>query len=70
MREMVERDDGRNSCELAGGLYERCCLCGKVTDVLVSESVQLRRHYVQGVGQLCPDCCWEVYRTDDLRAVM
>lgn len=70
MRGREARDDARAPREPAGGQYERCCLCGRVTEVQVSEPVQLRRHYVQGVGQLCPDCCWEVYRTDDLRAVM
>lgn len=49
------------------GPYERCCLCGRLTDVCVSEPIQLRRHYVPGAGQPCAACYREVYHTDDLR---
>ncbi len=38
------------------GEYEKCVLCGKKTDVKVSEKVDRREHYVTGVGQLCEKC--------------
>ena len=36
--------------------YEKCVLCGKKTDVKVSEKIDRREHYVTGVGQLCKEC--------------
>jgi len=36
--------------------YEKCVLCGKKTNVKVSENIDHREHYVTGVGQLCEDC--------------
>jgi len=38
------------------GEYEKCVLCGKKTDVKVSEKIDRREHYVTGVGQLCKEC--------------
>jgi hypothetical protein len=38
------------------GEYEYCVLCGKKTDIKVSEKVENRYHYVVGVGQLCEEC--------------
>jgi NADH:ubiquinone oxidoreductase subunit E len=38
------------------GGYEKCVLCGKKTDVKVSEKIDRREHYVTGVGQLCKKC--------------
>ena len=38
------------------GGYEKCVLCGKKTDVKVSEKIDRREHYVTGVGQLCKEC--------------
>ncbi|PTV95047.1 hypothetical protein C8C76_13037 [Halanaerobium saccharolyticum] len=42
------------------GEYEKCVLCGKKTDVKVSEKVDNREHYVTGVGQLCKECYEEL----------
>ena len=36
--------------------YEYCVLCHRETDVKKTEPVGRRRHYVEGEGQLCPDC--------------
>jgi len=38
------------------GGYEKCVLCGKKTDVKISENIDRREHYVTGVGQLCKEC--------------
>lgn len=49
--------------------YEKCVLCGKETDVKFSVPVGERKTYMIGVGQLCPECCMEVYHTADLRDI-
>lgn len=36
--------------------YETCVLCHRQTDVLKSELISRRRYYIEGEGQLCPDC--------------
>ena len=38
--------------------YERCVLCGKITDVPLSLPIDLRDYYVEGSGQLCRGC-WQ-----------
>jgi len=45
-----------NEVKSTSGEYEKCVLCGKKTDVKVSEKVDCREHYVTGVGQLCEKC--------------
>ena len=45
-----------NEVKSTSGEYEKCVLCGKKTDVKVSEKVERREHYVTGVGQLCEKC--------------
>lgn len=47
--------------------FERCVLCGVVTDVPVQMPVSERKCYIPGAGQLCRDC-WELYGSDDLGA--
>ena len=47
--------------------YERCVVCGKLTDVPKSLPVGRRKTYVSGGGQLCKGCCWRIYGTTDLR---
>ena len=45
---------------------ERCVLCGVVTDVPGQMPVSERKCYIPGAGQLCRDCCRELYGSDDL----
>ncbi len=40
--------------------YETCVLCGKSVGVLQSTSVQCRTDYIEGCGQLCPECARNV----------
>lgn len=49
--------------------FERCAACGKLTEVLRVTPIQDRKTYYPGVGQLCADCCRELYHTDDLRKI-
>lgn len=41
--------------------YERCVLCGAMTDIPCSEHIDLRYGYVEGAGQLCRSCYQELY---------
>lgn len=36
--------------------FERCILCGAITDVPISMPIDLRENYEVGVGQICDIC--------------
>ena len=46
--------------------FERCAMCGALTDVPISKPVELRRNYEIGLGQLCMRCAKEM-REEDAR---
>lgn len=35
---------------------DKCVLCGKETEYCKDMNVDFRKHYIRGVGQLCPEC--------------
>lgn len=37
-------------------IFERCVLCGKQTHIPVDTPIAARQGYIEGIGQLCPDC--------------
>jgi len=39
---------------------EKCVLCGAETNVPVNLHIDLRKNYVEGVGQLCDDCAKKI----------
>ncbi len=39
-----------------GPQYEICVYCGVTTNVLVGLSIDCRKNYVRGCGQLCEKC--------------
>lgn len=41
--------------------FEECVLCHKITAVRIGTIIEMREHYVKGVGQLCVKCYQEVY---------
>ena len=45
--------------------YETCIVCGNPLDILKSNSVYLREHYVRGCGQLCADCYTRMMRLQE-----
>ena len=53
---MLERKDDRCFSE-----YENCVLCGKRTEILRKTPTHSRENYIEGCGQLCPECSKEVY---------
>lgn len=46
---------------------ERCVLCGRILNVSVDLPISERKTYVETSGQLCEECCWEVYGTNWLQ---
>ena len=36
--------------------FERCVICGKTTNILVSTPIEMRENYEIGMGQVCVDC--------------
>lgn len=45
--------------------YEKCVLCGMVTHVKKSVSVENRRNYIYGAGQICKNCAEKMKETDN-----
>lgn len=43
------------------GEYERCIMCGELTNVLISMPIDLRKNYEVGLGQLCEKCAQDQY---------
>lgn len=41
---------------------DHCVLCGKDTGIPKDEHVNNRRNYVEGAGQLCPECYGGTYQ--------
>ena len=40
---------------------DKCISCGKETEYLVSTHIDYRKYYVEGAGQLCKDCYFDIY---------
>ena len=39
-----------------------CCVaCGKETEYAKDTHIDARKHYIEGAGQLCPECDAEIY---------
>lgn len=41
--------------------FERCVCCGKATTILKTRDVNRRKEYIEGAGQLCRQCFYEIY---------
>ena len=39
--------------------YERCIICGELTDVPMTMPIEMRENYEIGCGQLCARCAKE-----------
>ncbi len=59
----LERENDNNriekSCE--SGTFEICVSCGKQTDIPREMHISERRFYIEGAGQLCRDCYYQMY---------
>jgi|APGre2960657373_1045057.scaffolds.fasta_scaffold637387_2 hypothetical protein len=43
------------------GKRELCISCGVETEIPVNTPIDFRKNYVEGCGQLCPDCFIRIY---------
>ena len=48
-------------------MNDLCVLCGRETIYGRDVPVTSREHYVEGVGQLCPDCYKKVYGEEEIK---
>ncbi len=39
--------------------YEKCVICGTVTDVMKDTPIAERQEYIEGTGQLCQKCYFD-----------
>ncbi len=44
--------------------FERCIRCGKITNILKSLHIDFRDCYIEGGGQLCPECYYKLLHMD------
>lgn len=42
-------------------MKDKCVRCGKETEYEINSPVEIRRWYVEGSGQLCEKCFYELY---------
>jgi len=42
--------------------YEKCVMCGKELDIPTDRNINLRSHYIEGMGQVCSECYNSVYK--------
>lgn len=42
-------------------VYEICVCCHKKLNITRNEQIEFRPFYIQGAGQLCYDCYYELY---------
>ena len=48
-------------------IYERCVICGELTEVLRETPINERDFYVVGCGQLCFDCYRKTCEASELQ---
>ena len=58
--DMNENVKEKRQCTVPGEM-ERCVLCWELTDVPKDTPVNRRRYYLEGQGQLCAKCYYELY---------
>ena len=42
-------------------MFEKCVLCGTITDVPRNMPISSRHYYVEGCGQVCNVCYKQIY---------
>lgn len=47
--------------------YEHCVMCGKEVQVSIDEDIHLRKHYIEGAGQLCEECYDKIYHNKSIK---
>lgn len=63
---IINLDRKRNRCSRADSAHgmkmERCVLCWHLTNVPQNTPISKRKYYVQGQGQLCENCYYELFK--------
>lgn len=54
--EIYDKEFGQQCREL-----ECCVCCGKMTTVPKTRDINIRKEYIEGSGQLCRQCFYEIY---------
>lgn len=60
-------DDGMKDHGNTEG-YERCVICGKLTEISVSTPIDMRSDYEIGCGQICAECVDELRNKEKFTA--
>lgn len=62
-RNRAAEEKENNSIEKSSesGTLETCVSCGKQTDIPKERNISERRFYIEGAGQLCRDCYYQLY---------
>ena len=42
-------------------MKEKCVVCDKETGYDIETHIDMRKFYIEGVGQICDKCYWEIY---------
>ena len=50
-------------------MKENCVLCGVETEYDKETQIDLRLHYIEGAGQLCPECWSKIYNDNVFKNV-
>lgn len=56
-----EKENGKIEKSSNSGIFEICVSCGKQTDIPREKHISERRFYIEGAGQLCRDCYYQLY---------
>lgn len=51
----------RNEQNRDDNIREICVSCGNETEYMFSTPINKRQHYIEGAGQLCPQCYYDIY---------
>lgn len=46
-------------------MKELCVRCGKETEYLISTPIEVRKYFIEGAGQLCPECWRRLWPRQD-----
>lgn len=52
----------KNKTEINENTMDNCVNCGQKTGHQKNDHIDSRFNYVEGVGQLCPQCYNEIYK--------
>lgn len=45
--------------------HDKCVCCGTETEYTSNTNINLREFYIEGSGQLCEDCYYDIYSNID-----